>query len=562
MPFKVVASLLLACVAVGQPPSNDSMSVIVRFKQSFKTMGHQSLSRRGAQHKTELPLIGASVYEMNVEEYRRLATDPDVELLAPDMPVTATAFSGTLDYGWVTAFNQTQPTGYVNQYKGRGVAVAVIDSGVTPDNDDLEDRVVYAQSFVPGDNSSQDKFGHGSHVAGIIAGNGSSSTGSNFKYTIRGIAPRANIVNLRVLDENGSGKDSTVIMAIERAIALKSAYKIGVINLSLGRRVIMNYANDPLCQAVEKAWKAGIVVVVAAGNDGRNNAASTSGYGTVSSPGNDPYVITVGALNTKATASRSDDVITTYSSKGPSIFDHVVKPDLVAAGNRIASLRVDGSTLDNLYSGNRVVRSSYAVGASHSFGEYFQLSGTSMSAPMVAGAAALIIEQAGFLAPGQFISPDTIKGRLMKTAARLPLINYQITAADTGATYNLQNDIFTVGAGSLDVAKALGNTDIFPQGQLASSPIVYYDTTTKRFRLGPTQGSVAINGVWGDNGLWGDTSVWGDNGVWGVNGLWGDSGVWGDGTSVGYNAIWGANGLWGDSAVTGESIAISINGEN
>src|SRR5580704_9865832 len=91
---------------------------------------------------------------------------------------------------------------------------------------------------------------------------------------------------------------------------------------------------DPLCQAVEAAWKAGIVVVVAAGNDGRDNSQGTNGYGTITAPGNDPYVITVGAMNTMGTPDRSDDVMTTYSSRGPTAIDHIVKPDIVAPGNK------------------------------------------------------------------------------------------------------------------------------------------------------------------------------------------------------------------------------------
>ena len=123
----------------------------------------------------------------------------------------------------------------------------------------------------------------------------------------------------------------------------------------------------------------------------------------------------------------------------------------------------------NLHGSNLVVDSTY-IGGSQSSGEYFQLSGTSMSAPMVVGSAASMIEQAGFLAPGQAISPDTIKGRLMKTATKLPLVNYQITIADTSTIYNLQHDIFTADAGSLDVLKALGNTDIFSTRTIRIEP--------------------------------------------------------------------------------------------
>ena len=151
-----------------------------------------------------------------------------------------------------------------------------------------------------------------------------------------------NLINLRVLDQNGAGTDSEVIAAIQTAIALKSTYNIRVINLSLGRPVWESYTLDPLCQAVEQAWKSGIVVVVAAGNYGRDNLAGTNGYGTITAPGNDPYVITVGAMKTMGTAARTDDVIASYSSKGPTLFDQVIKPDLVAPGNLIISLYTRG----------------------------------------------------------------------------------------------------------------------------------------------------------------------------------------------------------------------------
>src|SRR5205823_1785294 len=160
-----------------------------------------------------------------------------------------------------------------------------------------------------------------------------------------GVAPNANIINLRVLDANGSGTDSQVIAAIQRAIQLKSTYNIRVINLSLGRSVYESYTLDPVCQAVEAAWKSGIVVVVAAGNAGRNNDYGTQGYATIQAPGNDPNVITVGATKTNGTPQRLDDTVASFSSKGPTLLDHVVKPDLVAPGNRVVSLASPGSTL-------------------------------------------------------------------------------------------------------------------------------------------------------------------------------------------------------------------------
>src|SRR6266513_5961867 len=183
------------------------------------------------------------------------------------------------------------------------------------------------------------------HMSGIIAGAGWFSTGSNFTHTFKGIAPNANIINLRVLDQNGAGTDSSVIAAIQTAISLKSTYNIRVINLSLGRQAYESYKVDPLCQAVEAAWNAGIVVVVAAGNQGRNDSAGTEGYGTIAVPGNDPYAITVGAMKTAGTPTRSDDTIASYSSKGPTTYDYVVKPDIVAPGNQVISTLAPNASL-------------------------------------------------------------------------------------------------------------------------------------------------------------------------------------------------------------------------
>ena len=143
------------------------------------------------------------------------------------------------------------------------------------------------------------------------------------------------------------------------------------------RQVFESYTVDPLCQAVEQAWKAGIVVVVAAGNEGRNNAVGTLGYGTITAPGNDPYVITVGAMKTEGTPIRSAHLVASYSSKGPTALDHIVKPDLVAPGNQIVSTMA-GATLRQEFGPTNAVN-----------GDFFILSGTSMSTPVVSGAAAL-----------------------------------------------------------------------------------------------------------------------------------------------------------------------------
>ena len=259
----------------------------------------------------------------------------------------------TLDY---TAAAVGAPTAWSYGLDGSGVGVAVIDSGIYNHPDlraanSSKSRVVYRQNFIGG-GVLNDDFGHGTHVAGIVGGNGSSSDQPGAFRTFKGIAPNANILDLRVLDQNGASHDSAVIAAIQTAVQLKNQYNVRVINLSLGRPIFESCSHDPLCQAVEAAWKSGIVVVVAAGNDGRN------GYATILSPGSAPHAITVGAMKTEETMSTSDDRIASYSSRGPTYIDLTAKPDVVAPGNLVDSLLAPGSTLVNDYPGNIVPASS------------------------------------------------------------------------------------------------------------------------------------------------------------------------------------------------------------
>jgi serine protease AprX len=200
-----------------------------------------------------------------------IAANPDVEYITPNR-----ALKGKLDLT-SAAVNAAAAASY--GLDGTGVGIAIIDSGITVRNDLDKSggtaRVVYSQDFT-GSGSTTDGYGHGTHVTAIAAGNGTSSKGNTYSRTFQGIAPNANIVNLRVLDSSGQGSDSEVIAAIERAIALKSTYNIRVINLSLGRPVYESYRWDPLCQEVEAAWRAGIVVAVAAGKAATTAAALTA----------------------------------------------------------------------------------------------------------------------------------------------------------------------------------------------------------------------------------------------------------------------------------------------
>src|SRR5713226_6821081 len=428
-------------------PSSATVTVLVQYYNPPTSTDLNAAKGLGASNGKDLGLVKAYRWTLSQGQLSSLISkDPNIKYIS-------------LDRSLQGAMNNAVPAvgadiAHILGYDGTGVGVAVIDSGVNPVFDLTQagvsrtSRIVYSQNFDPSANTTNDLYGHGTHVAGILAGNGGSSICGNCDVTLRGIAPNANIINLRALDQNGSATDSTVIAAIQQAIALKNQYNIGVINLSLGRGIFESYTLDPLDQAVEQAWNAGIVVVVAAGNYGRDNSSNNNGYGTITAPGNDPYVITVGAMKTMGTASRADDLIATYSSKGPTMLDHVVKPDLVAPGNLIASdLASTTDTLYGAYPSNLIPISDYtASGNNNTSSAYYRLSGTSMAAPMVSGAAALLLQQ------NPLLTPDQVKARLMKTAYKVFPSSSSYTDPTTGITYTSQYDVFTVGAGYLDVA--------------------------------------------------------------------------------------------------------------
>jgi len=271
---------------------------------------------------------------------------------------------------------------------GGGVTVAVLDSGVAADADLVQpaNRILASVNFAD-QRLASDPGGHGTHIAGIIAGNGSRSGGE-----FVGIAPQANVVDVRVLGSTGSGRISSVVRGIEWVLAHRAAYNIRVINLSFGARANLSYRADPMAAAVEIAWRRGLVVVAAAGNSG-------PARDTVVTPGIDPYAITVGATDDRGTLSRRDDMLAWFSAWGSA--DSNAKPDLVAPGRRIVSIRVPGSALDTLFPERVVVARNGST--------YFRLTGTSMATAVVSGAAALL------LARRPDLSPDQVKALFVST---------------------------------------------------------------------------------------------------------------------------------------------------
>ena len=296
------------------------------------------------------------------------------------------------------------PTGYFTQDTGAdrlaaagdtgaGVSVAVLDTGINGSLPDFSGRERAGVDLTTNGRGSPwtDEYGHGTFVAGLIAGNGASSAG---RYP--GEAPGAQLVSIKVAGATGATTLSTVIQGVDFAIKNQRKFNIGVLNLSLGSVPTGPTATEPLDQAVEAAWNAGIIVVVSAGNAGPFN-------GTVMSPGDDPLVITVGAYADNGSPAPADWATCAFSSVGPTLFDGWFKPDLVAPGRSVVSLADPGSTI---YTANPGA----VVGTGNFVG-----SGTSFSAAITSGAAALV------LADNPSASPDEVKGRLLGNAMPTPV---------------------------------------------------------------------------------------------------------------------------------------------
>jgi serine protease AprX len=541
-----------------RPGAGETVDVIVQYAKTPEVAHYRRLAAHHSRVKASFDQMPLEQLAVTPESLADLEKDPNVVSISPDRPVMA-----VLDHVGASV-NLTPLHSYYNSIgrgKGWGIGVAVIDSGINTSHPDFNSwrtnnsRVVYSESFVGGD--TLDHYGHGTHVAGIVAGtdNIGGQLGTNATRTFWGMAPDASIINLKALDASGVGSDSTVIAAINRAIQIKNTYNIRIINLSLGRAVTTSYKNDPLCQAVESAWKAGIVVVVAAGNSGRDNSQATSGYGTITAPGNDPYVITVGATNDKGDLDRSNDVIATYSSKGPTAIDHLAKPDLVAPGNRVVSYQAPGSSLAVAYPGNRALYSDYELNApSGTSPFFFTLSGTSMATPVVSGAAVFLLDK------NSSLTPDQVKAKLMKTAWRGFPATVSTYDPATGKTYTANHDLFTIGAGEVDLWAAYNNTDTLG-GALgyAASPFTYYDTFSHTVKLS-LNSPLGTSLIWGDNSAFATSLIWGNN-VSGTSLIWGDSVIWGTSSLGGFSLIWGDNSPWTMSTASGEAMTIAIQGE-
>ena len=510
----------------------DDLPVIVRYRTDAALNRGESMSGH-FEVKRRIKALRAVTARANARALRELLSNPDVLGVSYDAPVTGNLLGLTVAPPPSVSIDGSASKVAHSRYgvNGAGVTVAVIDSGVRPHTDLPATRIKAFVDFVNGRTTAYDDYGHGTHVAGIIAGSGAASSG---QYT--GAAPGASIVALKVLDHVGTGSTANVLAALEWVLANHAAYGIRVVNLSLGHPIYESAATDPLVQLVEALMQRGLVVTVSAGNMGKNSLGQTV-YGSITSPANAQGAIAVGAVDTVQTTVRSDDTVASYSSRGPTRYDYYVKPDVVAPGHHIASLLASGSTLATKYP-------DLQIGSS-----YFRLNGTSMAAPVVAGQAALLFQA------NPALTSHTVKAIIQFTAQRLRSL-----------------DVMTQGAGEVNVAGAVRFAKmVYPQQTYGrrwvrgsrkpiAADLLFGETTYwARALVWGTELKAGTNSLYVRLAQWDDNLVWGmldDNIVWGMddNLVWGmldDNLVWG----MDDNIVWGLtdnNVVWGfDDAVTG-----------
>jgi serine protease AprX len=416
---------------------------------------------------------------------------------------------------------------------GDGIGVAVIDSGIAAWHSDFSDppgiptRIDRFVDFVAQLGTPYDDHGHGTHVAGIIAGNGSLSSGKR-----KGIAPLAHITALKVLDGAGHGNISKVIAALNYAVQHRTELNLRVVNMSIATSVSESYMTDPLAQATKAVTDLGIVVVAAAGNAGRNSQGYMQ-YGGVTAPGNAPWVLTVGSYSHEGTHTRADDIIALSSSRGPTAVNRAAKPDLVAPGVGIESLSAPGSTL---YS----TRAQYLLNGTipGSYIPYLSLSGTSQATPVVAGTVALMLEA------NPALTPNAVKAILQYTAEAYP--GYDPLTQGAG---------FLNAKGAVELAHyfASPTTRSYPSTTGWSQSLVWGNHRIQGGRLSVNANAWLTNVVWGsaktpggENVAWGEictaecqgTPVWEAWQTTCGNSQCTDV-TWGAGTS--FNVVWGTS---------------------
>jgi serine protease AprX len=380
------------------------VQVIVQLDADSKPAAGRDLVRSlGGRVTGDLRIIHGLAAEMNAGAARKLAGSAGVHTVSLNAPVKKNSL--TIDASQLaTSYPDSvqAPKAWTAGGTGNGVGVAVVDTGIAGDladfnksQTDTSSREIASVVTNPYAKTDLDSYGHGTHVAGIIAGNGNNRPSSDpLKGDYVGVAPEANLINVKVADEKGDATVLDVIYGLQFVVDNKDAYNIRVVNLSLESTDAQSYKTDPLDAAAESAWFHGIVVVAAAGN--RGTASDAVDY----APGNDPYVISVGGVDDKGTKNSLDDALAGWSSRGTTQ-DGQPKPDILAPGAHIVSNLAPKSAFASMCPSCVVS------------GQYIRAGGTSMAAPMVAGAAAVLLQ----LHPE--LTPDQVKGTLVATTRKV-----------------------------------------------------------------------------------------------------------------------------------------------
>jgi serine protease AprX len=386
---------LAAALLVGAAPAHaaDSVARVVVVERAPAThTAERAVRRHGGTVGRALPIAGGFSARVPARSLPALRRDRAVAGLWSDARVSMRSGPDCLP-GDSTCYDALPPEAawpravgldrVPNKFQGDGVTVASIDTGVTP-TPNLAGRLL-ARVDLTSERDGIDRFGHGTHMAGVIAGNGTTTL-----EAYEGAAPEAGLVSVKVAGWDGATDVSTVIAGLQWVVSNRARFGIRVVNLSWGTDATQGYGVDPLDRAVERAWAAGLVVVVSAGNQG-------PAAGTIAKPADDPYVITVGAADTNGTANPRDDTVAAFSSAGPTA-DGLAKPDILAPGVSIVSDRAPNSTVDAFRPAAR-------------FGPtMFKGSGTSQAAAVVAGVAARMLDV------DPTLTNDEVKGVLMATA--------------------------------------------------------------------------------------------------------------------------------------------------
>jgi len=410
---------------------------------------------------------------------------------------------------------------------GRHVTVAVLDTGTvswlelmkdSDGNSRLHVQYDAIKNTVIKDSWNSDGNGHGTHVASVAVNSALSPVAQKYNS----IAPDAGLVVVKAFGLDGSGTYADVVRGIDWIVKNKDRYDIRVLNLSFSAPVNSNYWDDLVNQAVMRAWQAGIVVVVSAGNSGPDPM-------TIGVPGNVPYVVTVGAMTDNYTPDdRSDDRLTSFSATGPT-FEAFVKPDLVAPGGHLSSLMEFGGEIAQDHP------------EFHDKGLYFEMSGTSQAAAVITGVAALVLSQ------DPSLEPDDVKCRLM--AAAHPAVNPDGTLAYS---------VFQQGAGMVDAYDAVFNqaTDCANRGLDIARDLEGTQHFAGYARQN-TDGEYYIEGLEGSSMLWSESSLWSESMLWSETALWSDSMLWSESSLWSESMLWSESSLWSESDLTSSSIAIN-----